>query len=410
MKQAFEFKIKKELPGTLARAGIISTPHGKIKTPAFIVGATKATVKALTPDQLIVINCQAVLANVYHLMLRPGTKVIKEAGGLAEFMSWPGPTVTDSGGFQIFSLGTAYKKGVTKITSSKNKQTIKSDLTNQLVTITDEGVTFRSHIDGLEIFMSPENSMRLQHQIAADIHMAFDECLSPLLERSYISESLDRTNKWAVRSLECHNKLNQQHQKNNQPNQALFGIIQGARYEDLRRAGAKFISNLDFDGYGIGGVYEPEEIQNTVRWVSEELPKNKPRHLLGMGSQPADLFLGIEYGIDMFDCVAPTRQARNGGIYTRDGHINIKNAKFVHDFNPIDKTCDCYTCQNFSKAYLSHLFKSDEMLGATLASIHNEKFVVGTVDAIRSSILDDSFFKFKKSFLSRYYGKDYHLL
>jgi queuine tRNA-ribosyltransferase len=204
--------------------------------------------------------------------------------------------------------------------------------------------------------------------------------------------------------LRCHNELNNRHAKNKTPLQALFGIVQGARYEDLRRNSAKFLAGQDFDGFGIGGVFEPEEISQTVRWVTEELPKNKPRHLLGMGSQPADLFLGVEYGIDTFDCVAPTRQARNGALYTKNGRININNAKFIKDFSPIEPDCSCYACQNFTKAYMNHLFRADEILGATLASIHNEYFVINLVDKIRQSILDDSFLDFKQAFLASYYG------
>jgi queuine tRNA-ribosyltransferase len=246
--------------------------------------------------------------------------------------------------------------------------------------------------------------MELQHQIGADIHFAFDEPPAPLSKRAYIEEAVGRTHAWAERCLSRHKELNEQHSMANEQAQALFGVVQGARHEDLRRQSAKFLSSLDFDGFGIGGVFEPEEISQTVRWVCEELPKNKPRHLLGMGSGPADLFLGIEYGIDTFDCVAPTRQARNGAIYTKKGRININNARFIKDFSPIESDCDCYACQNFTKSYINHLFKSNEILGATLASIHNEHFVVGLVEKIRQSILNDTFFDLKQSFLTDYYG------
>lgn len=400
------FEIEKKLDGTLARAGVINTPHGQIKTPAFIVGATKATVKALTPNQIADIGGQAVLANTYHLMLRPGADLIAKAGGLAEFMSWDGPSYTDSGGFQVFSLGVAYKKGIDKVAHSiRGDQKAAKHSAGQLAKVNDKGVSFKSHLDGSRIEMTPESSMELQHLIGADIHFAFDECPAPLAAREYLVESLARTHAWAERCLLCHNKLNDAHTKKGGLPQALFAVIQGARYEDLRRNSAKFLGNLEFDGYGIGGVFEPEEIASTVRWVCEELPQQKPRHLLGMGSQPADLFLGVEYGIDTFDCVAPTRQARNGAIYTKKGRINIRNQQYANDFNPLDTDCMCYACRNFSKAYINHLFKNEEILGSVLASIHNEYFVVSTVDSIRDSILDDSFFEYKTEFLKNYYGE-----
>jgi queuine tRNA-ribosyltransferase len=254
--------------------------------------------------------------------------------------------------------------------------------------------------------MNPEICMDLQHKIGADIHMSFDELTSPLAGREYIKKAMDRTHAWAERSLKRHQELNDEHILKNENVQFLYGIVQGAREEDLRRESAKFLGERDFDGYGIGGVFEPEEICETVRWINETLPDDKPRHLLGMGAQPADLFMGVQYGIDTFDCVAPTRQARNGALFTYDGRINIKNNKYQQDFSPIDSECDCYTCKNYTRAYINHLFRADEVLGLTLASIHNERFVVRTVDNIRKSIEDGSFFEYKKSFLGRYYGPD----
>ena len=233
--------------------------------------------------------------------------------------------------------------------------------------------------------------------------MAFDELTAPLAPRNDIVEAMKRTHAWAERCLSRHQELNNEHAEHGENLQALYGVVQGARFESLRRQSASFLGQRDFDGYGIGGVFEPGEIADVVYWVCETLPENKPRHLLGMGSQPADLFLGVEYGVDTFDCVAPTRQARNGALYTLDGRINIGNARFRQDFAPIDAECDCYTCQNYTRAYLNHLFKSEEILGATLASIHNERFVVRTVDQIRASLADRTFFEFKKQFLSRYY-------
>lgn len=405
MKQDFSFKVEKVLDNSMGRIGVIKTPHGSIKTPAFIAGGTKATVKSLTPEMLQAIGCQAVLANTYHLILRPGADIINKAGGLAKFMHWDGPTFTDSGGFQVFSLGMAYKKGIDKVAhTTRGDKTAAQHSKDQLATISNKQVEFRSHIDGKKLVMSPESSMQLQHKIGADIHFAFDEALAPLASRKYIAESVERTSAWAKRCLVEHDKQNKIHTKYKQPLQALFGIIQGARHEDLRRQSAKTIGSMEFDGFGIGGIYEPRDIATTMKWVLQELPTAKPRHLLGMGSQPADLFLGVEYGVDTFDCVAPTRQARNGSLYTKSGRINILNSKYINDFTAVDD-CQCYVCQNYTKAYLNHLFKSDEILATTLASIHNEYFVISTVDKIRSSIKDGTYFAYKKDFLTNYYGK-----
>ncbi len=338
----FSFKIEKRFGNTLARVGVISTPHGDIKTPAFIAGGTKATVKALTPEQILSTGAQSVLANTYHLMLRPGADIVQQAGGLGKFMNWQLPTFTDSGGFQVFSLGVAYDKGIDAVSHSQkgDKKNAKTS-SNQLAKVTDAGVTFKSHIDGSSLSMTPESSMELQHLIAADIHMAFDECPAPLSDRSYLIDSLTRTHNWALRCLKRHQELNDEHVARNEPLQALYGVVQGARHEDLRKQSASFLGSKDFDGYGIGGVFEPQEISEVVKWVTETLPENKPRHLLGMGAQPADLFLGVEYGIDTFDCVAPTRQARNGAIYTKKGRVNITNAKYATDFSPIEEDCEC---------------------------------------------------------------------
>jgi queuine tRNA-ribosyltransferase len=407
MKKALNFSIISELDGTLARVGKIETPHGVINTPAFIVGGTKATVKTLTNEQVIELGGQSILANVYHLMLQPGADVIKRAGGLGKFMNCDLPTFTDSGGFQVFSLGMAYKKGIDATSHSKTGDAGQAKHSSkQLAKVTDDGVHFKSHLNGEKLYMNPESSMELQHAIGADIHMAFDELTSPLAGREYIKSAMDRTHLWADRSLKRHQELNEEHAAKGENLQALFGIVQGAREEDYRRESATFLSNLDFDGFGIGGVFEPDEVSETVRWVCETLPRDKPRHLLGLGSQPADLFLGVQYGIDTFDCVAPTRQARNGALFTLDGRINIRNGGFKNDFDPIDKECDCYTCRNYTRAYVHHLFRSDEILGLTLASIHNERFVVRTVDNIRQSILDGNFFDYKKTFLTRYYGQE----
>ncbi len=405
--EALTFTITHRLAGTLARVGNIETPHGTIDTPAFIVGGTKATVKGLNPEQVKALGGQSVLANTYHLMLRPGGELIHHAGGIHAFMNWNGPIFTDSGGFQVFSLGIAYKKGIDAVSHTQKGDASQAKTSStQLARVTDEGVTFRSHLDGAKLVMTPENSMETQHQIGADIHMSFDELTAPLAPRAVIMDAMERTHAWAERGLARHDELNESHRHAGEPLQALYGVVQGAREEDLRRQSAQFLGARAFDGYGIGGVFEPGEIPQVVRWVSEELPDGKPRHLLGMGAQPADLFLGVEYGIDTFDCVAPTRQARNGALFTYDGRINIKNQKFKEDFSPIDAECDCYTCENYTKAYIHHLLKNDEMLGASLASIHNERFVVRTVDLIRESLIEGSFFEYKRSFLERYYGAD----
>ena len=407
MKKALEFKINSRLAGTLARTGEIITPHGVIKTPAFIVGGTNATVKTLSPEMIKELGGQSVLANAYHLMLRPGADILKQSGGIHQFMNWDCPTFTDSGGFQVFSLGMAYKKGIDAISHSEkgdSKQAVHSN--NQLTKVTEEGVHFRSHLDGSKLFITPELSMEVQHKIGADIHMCFDELTSPLAGREYIKKAMNRTHAWAERCLKIHQELNLQHITKQESLQALYGVVQGAREPDYRQESATILGNMDFDGYGIGGVFEPSEIPETVKWVNEVLPENKPRHLLGMGAQPADLFLGVQYGVDTFDCVAPTRQARNGALFTKNGRINIKNSQFIDDFTPIDSECDCYTCKNFTKAYVNHLLRSDEVFGLTLASIHNERFVVRLVDNIRESIEAGSFFDYKQKFLTRYYGED----
>jgi queuine tRNA-ribosyltransferase len=404
MKRALKFTVTDQLRGSLARTGIIKTPHGQIETPAFIVGGTKATVKALTPEQVLDLGGQAVLVNTYHLMLRPGADLIKQAGGIHAFMNWPGPIVSDSGGFQIFSLGVAYKKGINTIAhSQKGNADLAKNSSMQLAKVTDNGVIFRSHLDGSCLTITPESSMELQHQIGADIHMSFDELTTPLAGRTVVKRALLRTQTWAERSLVRHQQINTDHKLHNQPLQALYGIVQGGRELDLRQAGADFMANHDFDGYGIGGIFEPAEIKQVVGLVNKVLPADKPRHLLGMGAQPADLFLGVEFGIDTFDCIAPTRQARNAALFSYDGRINIKNQQFQHDFSPIDVDCDCYTCQHYTRAYLNHLFRSNEILGAVLATIHNERFVVRTVDCIRESIRNRTFHEYKQQFLVRYY-------
>ena len=410
----FSFSIEKKLDGTLARAGKISTPHGDILTPAFIPVATRATVKTLTPHQLQELGAQATLANTYHLYLRPGEQLIKDAGGLGKFMSWPGPTFTDCGGFQVFSLGAAYKKGISKFIATDVHDDVDSskpavfdeDLATshgKLALIDEEGVTFTSHIDGSLHRFTAERSIEIQHALGADIIFAFDECTSPTEGREYQKEAMERTHRWAERSLKTHRQMLPRQSASSPRPSALFGIVQGGQFSDLRAESAKFLADMNFDGYGIGGSFTKKDLEENLKVVNTILPEEKPRHLLGIG-EPSDIFLGVELGADTFDCVAPTRTARNGTIYTKHGTIGIKNEEFQKDFRPIEEDCGCYTCQNFSRAYVSYLQRIGEYLGAELGSVHNVYFIVNLVKNIRQSILDDTFTEFKNSFLKTYYS------
>ncbi|MBP6916912.1 tRNA guanosine(34) transglycosylase Tgt [Candidatus Saccharibacteria bacterium] len=394
----FSFKINKNNPAHLFRVGTITTPHGQIKTPAFIAVGTKATLKALTVDQVKDTGAQALLANAYHLYLQPGTEVIKKAGGIGRFMNWDRPTFTDSGGFQVLSLGAGFKKTLALEVIDHDINDVIAKKGNRLAKVNDEGVYFKSHIDGGQHIFTPEISMQVQHDIGADIIFAFDECTSIMHPKKYQKVALERTHKWALRCLAKHQELNQ----NDNQNQALYGVIQGANYEDLRREAASYMAQLEFDGYGIGGAIQKSELAQMLQWVNELLPPHKPRHLLGL-SEPDDIFIGIENGIDTFDCVAPARIARNASLYTPNGKIIIRKNLYSADFDPPVKDCGCYTCQNYSRAYLNHLFRSKERLAATLATIHNEYFIIHLVEQIRESIINDNFFEFKKSWLAKYY-------
>ena len=359
MNQALKFDITHKLTGKLRRTGVITTPHGQIETPAFIPVGTQATLKSLVPEQLKDTGAQACLVNAYHLYLRPGHDVIDEAGGIHKFMNWDKPTFSDSGGFQVMSLGAGFKKVIDMNGEGGNNVTNKKD---KLATIDNDGVTFNYN---------------------------------------YQVESLKyRTHPWAERSLLEHKRLNSV--RTHRPPQALFGVVQGANYEDLRRQSARFLGQMDFDGYGLGGALEKSRIGEIVRWMNEELPEEKPRHMLGI-SEPDDIFSCIENGADTFDCVSPARVGRNGALYTKNGRINIKRAEFKRDFRPFDEECDCYTCKNYSRAYLHHLFRAGELLSNTLATIHNERFIVRLVDNIRSSIKNNTFYDFKNEFLNNYY-------
>ena len=400
MSNKFSFKITTKVDGCLARAGIIRTPHGEIKTPSFIVVGTKATVKSLTPDEIRLTGAQAVLANAYHLYLQPGQKIVDEAGGLSKFMNWNGPTFTDSGGFQVLSLGVGFKKVLAMDTHSVETNMAVANKKERLAHVDDEGVYFKSHIDGSMHRFTPESSMQIQNAIGADIIFAFDECTSIMQSYSYQKESLDRTHRWAKRCLSEHSILTKKYK--DKPYQALYGVIQGAQYEDLRKEAAEFMGALPFDGYGVGGALEKENLGTIVKWVNDILPETKPKHLLGL-SEPDDIFIGIENGADTFDCVSPARIGRNGSLYTYDGRFSITNSRYKNDFSKVVDDCNCYTCTGYTKAYLHHLFKAKERLSSTLATIHNVYFIVKLVDDIRQSIIDGRFYEFKEDWLRRYY-------
>lgn len=405
---SFSFAVEKELAPeqvglkTVARAGTITTPHGQIQTPAFIPVGTKATVKAVLPESMRELGAQALLANAYHLYLQPGPEIVDQAGGVAQFMNWDGPTFTDSGGFQVLSLGVGFKKVLAMQTDTVQKDDVIADNKDRLAHVDDDGVTFKSHLDGTLHRFTPEFSMQVQHQLGADIMFAFDECTTLLNTREYQEASLERTRLWALRCVAEHQKLTAE--RSHKPYQALFGVLQGAQYEDLRRKAARDLSAMDFDGFGIGGALDKNELATIVRWVTEELPADKPRHLLGIG-EPEDFFAGIEAGADTFDCVAASRAGRNGAVYSDFGRFNIANAKFRNSFSPLVDTCTCYTCTHYTQAYVHHLVKSKEFLASTLITIHNEHFVVNLVARIRESIIDGSYYLLKKDFLAKFTGR-----
>lgn len=428
--------IKKDNSSPLMRVGIIHTPHGPIQTPAFIPVGTKATVKAILPENIKDIGAQAVLANTYHLYLQPGQDIVAKHGGFANMMNWtqeiykdknskefpildsntryPLPTFTDSGGFQVFSLGAAFESGVSKIATNKDLSESKNKITNtenenknysliksKNVTISEKGVDFKSIIDGSKHFFSPEKSVQIQHSLGADIFFAFDECTSPLASHEYQSFAMNRTHRWAKRCLDEHTRLGISEATKCQ--QSLFAVVQGGAYEDLRKESANILGSMDFDGYGIGGSFTKEDMDKTVKVATENLPQNKPRHLLGIG-EPIDFFIGIEYGIDTFDCVTPTRIARHGNLYTEYGKINLRNTKYRQDFSPAseDKSSPIH---NYTKSYLAHLYRSDEMVGATLASQHNIYFLIKLVQNIRQAILENRFYEYKNEFCNKFYGE-----
>ncbi len=397
----FSFEIKQRLSGALARTGVICTPHGDIETPAFIVVGTKANVKAMVPEMVKGVGAQAVLANAYHLYLQPGHELIEQAGYLGKFMNWPGPTFTDSGGFQVLSLGSGFKKVLAMTTDVETEIAI-AKKGQRHAWVDEDGVMFKSHLDGSMHKFTPELSMQIQAGIGADITFAFDELTSLIDPYDYQVESLARTHAWAERSLAEVKRLRAKN--SDKPYQALFGVLQGANYEDLRKQTARFLGEMDFDGYGIGGALEKRQMPEIIRWVNQILPENKPRHLLGI-SEPDDIFAAIEQGIDTFDCVSPTRVARNGSAYTSYGRVNVRGQKYRQLFQPIMGNCDCYTCQNYTVAYICHLLRAKESLAGTLLSIHNERFIIKLVDDIRHSIADGSFYDFRDQMLSDYYQR-----
>ncbi|KXZ39422.1 queuine tRNA-ribosyltransferase [Alkalithermobacter thermoalcaliphilus JW-YL-7 = DSM 7308] len=367
---AIRFELIKTCKQSGARLGKLYTPHGEIQTPIFMPVGTQATVKSMTPQELKEINSQIILSNTYHLYMRPGHKIVEKAGGLHKFMNWDRPILTDSGGFQVFSLGPLRK-------------------------ITEEGVEFRSHLDGSKHFISPEKAIEIQNSLGADIIMAFDECAPYPADRDYVKNSLERTTRWAKRCKDAHK---------NSDRQALFGIVQGGMYKDLREQSAKEIMDIGFPGYAIGGlsVGEPKELMYEVLdYTTPLLPKDKPRYLMGVGS-PDDLLEGVIRGVDMFDCVLPTRIARNGTAMTSQGKVVVRNAQYAEDFTPLDPECDCYTCKNYTRAYIRHLIKANEILGARLITYHNLYFLLKLMENVRNAIKEDRLLDYKNEFFRKY--------
>jgi queuine tRNA-ribosyltransferase len=400
------------------RTGTITTPHGLIRTPAFIPVATQATVKAVLPEAMSELGAQALLANAYHLYLQPGPDILDEAGGLGTFMNWSGPTFTDSGGFQVMSLGSGFKKVIDMkgpaAPSGQGADDAVAPGKERLANVDEDGVWFKSHLNGDRHRFTPEVSVGIQHQLGADIMFAFDELTTLHNSRGYQEEALERTRRWAQRCLDEHARLTGERAA--RPYQALFGVIQGAQYEDLRRKACRDLAAMTtdfpddgavtshgFDGYGIGGALEKENLGTIVGWCVEELPEDKPRHLLGI-SEPDDLFTAVENGADTFDCVSPTRVARTGAFYTADGRFNLPGARYKRDFSPLEEGCDCYTCAHYTRAYIHHLIKAKEMVSHTLISVHNERFTVRLVDRMRAAIDDGTFWDLKDEVLGRYYA------
>jgi queuine tRNA-ribosyltransferase len=367
---AIRYELIKTCKQTGARLGRVHTPHGSFDTPAFMPVGTLATVKTMSPEDLKEMGAGIILSNTYHLWLRPGHEIIKEAGGLHKFMNWDRAILTDSGGFQVFSLSEFRK-------------------------IEEEGVHFRNHMSGEKLFLSPEKAMEIQNDLGSDIMMAFDECPPYPATYEYMQKSVERTSRWAERCLNAHGRPS---------DQGLFGIVQGGEYEELRKQSARDLTSLDFPGYAVGGlsVGEPKDVMNRVlEFTTPLLPSNKPRYLMGVGS-PDSLIDGSIRGIDMFDCVLPTRIARNGTLMTSTGRLVVKNAQFTRDFRPLDENCDCYTCRNYSRAYIRHLIKCDETFGIRLTSYHNLYFLLRLMEKVRQAIMEDRLGDFREEFFEQY--------
>ena len=370
-----KYNLIKTEKNTKARLGHIETNYGEFDTPMFMPVGTRGTVKSLNPEELKDCHSGIILANTYHLWLRPGEDIVETCGGLHKFMNWDGPILTDSGGYQVFSL-------------ARNKKDI-----------TEEGVNFRSHIDGKRLLLTPEKSIEIQNKLDSDIAMSFDECPPASASYEYLENSIKRTLRWAERGKKVHNN----------PNQALFGIVQGGPYEDLRKYSAIETVKMNFDGYSIGGVANDgeskEDMYKAVKYSTPYLPEDKLRYLMGVG-EPEDILEGVEYGVDIFDCVLPTRIARHGQAFTRNGKINLNNAKFKVDLSPVEEGCDCYCCKNYTRAYVRHLISVGETLGGRLLSIHNIRFLIRLTEEIREAIKNDSFLNYKREFLEKYKTKE----
>jgi len=411
MSQPVTFTVSKKIEGTLARIGVIHTPHGDIETPAFVTVGTKGTIKGVIPEEMVkYVGNQVTLANTYHLFLQPGHEIIKAAGGLHKFSNWQLPTMTDSGGFQVFSLGAAFGKGVTKFAKGEADEAVTqhphglnvysqefASVHGKLCIIDEEGVTFTSHIDGSMHRFTAERSIEIQQAIGADIIVAFDECTSPTADYQYQKEAMDRTHRWAKRSVMAHKQNYEAIKK-----QGLYGVVQGGRYTDLRQESARTLRAMDFAGFGIGGSFSKEDLGDSLKVVNEILPEDKPRHLLGIG-EPEDIVEGVLQGCDTFDCVAPTRIGRTGTIYVANGKtvkskcgrvsypetakINLNNEKYRNDLSLLDPLSEGYVANTYTKAYLAHLFRAKEMLGPQLASIHNLYYIVNFTKKLREQLL-----------------------
>ena len=422
----FSFFIEQQLPNTSARAGVLHTPHGDIKTPAFIPVATKADVKGISTRQFSELGIQSVIANAYHLYLSPGPELIERAGGVGKFMGWGGPTMTDSGGFQVFSLGEGFGLKISKFgnldrpdpTSGLGKKLSKflpeeaspeegitlfdeelATSHGKLAIVDEDGVSFTSHLDGSLHRFTPERSVEIQHKLGADIFFAFDQCTAPTASYEFQKEAMERTHQWAKRSLVAH-RQNIEARKV----QAIYGIGQGGQFDDLRKESARIIGEMGFDGFGLGGSFSKKYGENSLQSalaMLKELPEGMPVHGLGVG-EPEDILLGAEHGVDTFDCVVPTRNGRTGGIYTVRGKMQLPNAEFREDFGPLDEDCACPVCQTHTRSYIHHLFRTKELLGPVLASQHNVYFLTHLTDNIRESVLNGNFEEFRDAFLKKY--------